>query len=76
MRQLAGMKVRHAQGVTVGVESTAVNNPFIRKSPGGITRTLTDECMEFAAFFAHLSTEAEVTRMIGNPACVAGNPFT
>lgn len=50
MRQLAGLMVRHAHGVTEGVKRTAVSNPLIRKSPGGITGTFADECMESAIF--------------------------
>ncbi len=68
MRQLAGLMVRHAHGVTEGVVRTTVHHLSIRKGQNGITGTLTDECMESSIFIlAYFSPKAEVTRMIGNP---------
>lgn len=77
MRQLAGLMVRHAHGVTKGVVRTTVHHLFIRKGQNCITDQLTDVCTESAIFIlAYFSPEAEVTRMIGNPVRMVVNPLT
>lgn len=51
MRQLAGLMLRHAHGVTEGVVRNAVHYLFIRKSQNGIVSSLTDGYLEFASFY-------------------------